>query len=108
MLELGDLSLPKHQEVAELIQKLEIQNTIIIGSGAKSIYDFLSANGYQGKLHYAENVESGIVKAKEMIQPSDVVLVKASRSIGLERVANAIASDFSENLANTNNQEVGP
>jgi len=55
-----------------------------------------------------ENVEKGISKAKEMIQPSDVVLVKASRSIGLERVANAIASDFSENLTNTNNQEVGP
>jgi UDP-N-acetylmuramoyl-tripeptide--D-alanyl-D-alanine ligase len=108
MLELGELSLPKHQEVAELIQKLEIQNTIIIGSGAKSIYDFLSNNGYKGKLHFVENVEKGISKAKEMIQPSDVVLVKASRSIGLERVANAIVSDFSENLTNTNNQEVGP
>jgi UDP-N-acetylmuramoyl-tripeptide--D-alanyl-D-alanine ligase len=108
MLELGELSSPKHQEIAELIQKLEIQNTIIIGSGAKSIYDFLSNNGYKGKLHFVENVEKGISKAKEMIQPSDVVLVKASRSIGLERVANAIVSDFSENLTNTNNQEVGP
>ena len=98
----------KHQEIAELIQKLEIQNTIIIGSGAKSIYDFLSNNGYKGKLHFVENVEKGISKAKEMIQLSDVVLVKASRSIGLERVANAIVSDFSENLTNTNNQEVGP
>jgi UDP-N-acetylmuramoyl-tripeptide--D-alanyl-D-alanine ligase len=108
MLELGELSIPKHQEVAELIQKLEIQNTMIIGSGAKSIYDFLSTNGYKGKLHFVENVEKGIATAKEMIQPNDVVLVKASRSIGLERVANAIVSDFSENLTNTNNQEVGP
>jgi UDP-N-acetylmuramoyl-tripeptide--D-alanyl-D-alanine ligase len=94
--------------VAELVQKLEIRNTIIIGSGTKPVYDFLSSNGYQGKLHFVENVESGIAKAKEMIQPNDVVLVKASRSIGLERVANAIVSDFIENLTNTNNQEVGP
>jgi UDP-N-acetylmuramoyl-tripeptide--D-alanyl-D-alanine ligase len=108
MRELGELSVSKHNEVAELVQKLEIRNTIIIGSGAKPIYDFLSSNGYQGKLHFVENVESGIAKAKEMIQPNDVVLVKASRSIGLERVANAIVSDFSENLTNTNNQEVGP
>jgi UDP-N-acetylmuramoyl-tripeptide--D-alanyl-D-alanine ligase len=108
MLELGELSISQHQEVAKLVQKLEIQNTIVIGSGAKSIYDFLSQNGYQGKLHYVENVEGAIAKAKEMMQPSDVVLVKASRSIGLERVANAIVSDFSENLTNTNNQEVGP
>jgi UDP-N-acetylmuramoyl-tripeptide--D-alanyl-D-alanine ligase len=108
MLELGELSISQHQEVAKLVQKLEIQNTIVIGSGAKSIYDFLTQNGYQGKLHYVENVEGAIAKAKEMMQPSDVVLVKASRSIGLERVANAIVSDFSENLTNTNNQEVGP
>jgi UDP-N-acetylmuramyl pentapeptide synthase len=59
-------------------------------------------------LHFVENVESGIAKAKEILEPNDVVLVKASRSIGLERVANAIVSDFSENLSNTNNQEVGP
>ena len=108
MLELGELSLSKHQEVAELIQKLEIQNALIIGTGAKSIYDFLSNNGYKGNLYFVENVENGIAKAKETIQPSDVVLIKASRSIGLERVANAIVSDFSENLSNTNNQEVGP
>ena len=108
MLELGALSIPKHREVAELVQELEIQNTIVIGSGAKTIYDFLSKNGYEGQLHFVENVESAITKAKELIQLNDVVLVKASRSIGLERVANAIVSDFSENLTNTNNQEVGP
>jgi len=108
MRELGDLSLVKHQEVAALIQKLDIKNTIIIGSGAKPIYDFLSNNGYKGTLKYVENVENGIAKARELIEPNDVVLVKASRSIGLERVANAIVSDFSENLTNTNNQEVGP
>jgi len=108
MRELGDLSLVKHQEVAALILKLEIKKAIIIGSGAKPIYDFLSNNGYQGKLQYVEIVEKGIAKARELIEPNDVVLVKASRSIGLERVANAIVSDFSENLTNTNNQEVGP
>jgi UDP-N-acetylmuramoyl-tripeptide--D-alanyl-D-alanine ligase len=108
MRELGELSVSKHKEVAELVQKLEIKNTIIIGSGAKPIYDFLSSNGYKGNLNFVENAESGIAKAKEMIKPNDVVLVKASRSIGLERVANAIVSDFSENLTNTNNQEVGP
>jgi UDP-N-acetylmuramoyl-tripeptide--D-alanyl-D-alanine ligase len=108
MRELGNLSISKHQEVAELVQKLEIKKAIIIGNGAKPIYDFLSKNDYQGILHFVENVESGIAKAKEILEPNDVVLVKASRSIGLERVANAIVSDFSENLSNTNNQEVGP
>lgn len=108
MKELGSLSKQKHEEIAALIQKLEIKNILIIGEGAKIVFDYLSNNSYKGLLNYVENVESGITKAKEIIQTNDVVLVKASRSVGLERVANAIVSDFSENLTNANNQEVGP
>jgi UDP-N-acetylmuramoyl-tripeptide--D-alanyl-D-alanine ligase len=108
MKELGSLSKQKHEEIAALIQKLEIKNTLVIGEGAKIVFDYLSNNSYKGLLNYVENVESGITKAKEIIQTNDVVLVKASRSVGLERVANAIVSDFSENLTNANNQEVGP
>jgi UDP-N-acetylmuramyl pentapeptide synthase len=54
------------------------------------------------------DIDSAISKTKEMVEINDVVLVKASRAIGLERVANALMNDFSENLTNTKNQEVGP
>jgi UDP-N-acetylmuramyl pentapeptide synthase len=32
-----------------------------------------------------------VALAQELIQPGDVVLVKASRSVGLERIAEALA-----------------
>ena len=107
MRELGNLSKQLHEDVAELIHELDIKNTLVIGNGAKPIYDYLLKHEYSGKLIFVEGIDSALVKAKEIIRANDVVLVKASRSIGLERVANAIVQDFSDNLSNTNNQEVG-
>jgi UDP-N-acetylmuramoyl-tripeptide--D-alanyl-D-alanine ligase len=108
MLELGADSQQLHEEVAALIQKLDIKKTLIVGNGAKTVSDFLSKNTYQGRLEFCKDIDSAISKTKEMVEINDVVLVKASRAIGLERVANALMNDFSENLINTNNQEVGP
>jgi len=108
MLELGSDSKQMHEEVADLIQKLDVKKTLVVGNGAKIISDYLSSNTYKGRLEFCMDIDSAISKTKEMVEINDVVLVKASRAIGLERVANALMNDFSENLNNTNNQEVGP
>lgn len=108
MLELGSDSKQMHEEVADLIQKLDVKKTLVVGNGARIISDYLSNNGYKGRLEFCMDIDSAISKTKEMVEINDVVLVKASRAIGLERVANALMNDFSENLTNTNNQEVGP
>ena len=108
MLELGSDSKQMHEEVADLIQKLDVKKTLVVGNGAKIISDYLSNNAYKGRLEFCMDIDSAISKTKEMVEINDVVLVKASRAIGLERVANALMNDFSENLTNTNNQEVGP
>ncbi len=92
----------------DLIQKLDVKKTLVVGNGAKIISDYLSSNAYKGRLEFCMDIDSAISKTKEMVEINDVVLVKASRAIGLERVANALMNDFSENLNNTNNQEVGP
>ncbi len=108
MLELGSDSKQMHEEVADLIQKLDVKKTLVVGNGAKIVSDYLSNNSYKGRLEFCMDIDSAISKTKEMVEINDIVLVKASRAIGLERVANALMNDFSENLTNTNNQEVGP
>ena len=108
MLELGSDSKQMHEEVADLIQKLDVKKTLVVGNGAKIVSDYLSNNAYKGRLEFCMDIDSAISKTKEMVEVNDVVLVKASRAIGLERVANALMNDFSENLTNTKNQEVGP
>ena len=108
MLELGSDSKQMHEEVADLIQKLDVKKTLVVGNGAKIVSNYLSNNAYKGRLEFCMDIDSAISKTKEMVEINDVVLVKASRAIGLERVANALMNDFSDNLTNTKNQEVGP
>ena len=108
MLELGEKSKEYHEDIAKLIHQLGIKNCLIVGQGAKPVFSYLQNQGFNGNVIYAENLDETLLNAKKMINPNDVVLVKASRSIGLERVANAIVSDFSDNSSNIKNQEVGP
>ena len=41
---------------------------------------------------HAATVEDAIAVIDEVVRPGDVVLVKASRSVGLERVAETLAA----------------
>lgn len=106
MRELGTDSKYYHELVAQKIIDLEINNTLVIGAGAKYIYDYLMLNRYKGSATYSENVFDAIKICKVLLQNKDLVLVKASRSIGLERVAQVIVSGFDENLI-SKIQEVG-
>ena len=108
MLELGEKSKEHHEDIAKLIHQLGIKNCLIVGQGARPVFNYLQNQGFNGNVIFTENLDETLLNAKKMINPNDVVLVKASRSIGLERVANAIVSDFSDNLSNIKNQEVGP
>lgn len=100
MRELGKESKIMHEKIAQLIIDFKIRNTLIVGQGAKYIYDYLMLNNYLGSTNYVETVEEAIKNCKVLLAKNDLVLVKASRSIGLERVAKAIENDFSENLLN--------
>jgi len=41
---------------------------------------------------WATDAEAAAAEATDFVQPGDVVLVKASRALGLERVAEALAA----------------
>ena len=106
MRELGAKSKFYHELVAQKIIELKIDNTLVIGEGAKYIYDFLMLNNYSGSATYAEDIFEAIKVCRVLLQKNELVLVKASRSIGLERVAQVIVSGFDENLI-SKIQEVG-
>ena len=106
MRELGTDSKFYHELVAQKIIDLEINNTLVIGQGAKYIYDYLMINSYRGSVTYADDIFDAFKICKVLLQNKDLILVKASRSIGLERVAQVIVSGFDENLI-SKMQEVG-
>ena len=80
MAELGTASEGYHRQIGELASNLGIE---VIGVGE-------SARAY-GAVAWAAGVEDVVDVARSTLLPGDVVLVKASRTVGLEGIADEIA-----------------
>jgi UDP-N-acetylmuramoyl-tripeptide--D-alanyl-D-alanine ligase len=76
MAELGAGSASYHEEIAGLIRELEIEHVIAVGEEARA---------YGGD--WVPDAAEAAARLREQLRPGDVVLVKGSRSVGLEVVA---------------------
>ncbi len=79
MAELGPTAPDYHREVGQLVQRLGIDTVLAVGDLARY---------YGGEL--VADAGAAAARAKEIVQPGDVVLVKGSRAVGLEVVAEAL------------------
>jgi UDP-N-acetylmuramoyl-tripeptide--D-alanyl-D-alanine ligase len=79
MAELGATAPEYHREIGDLVQSLGIDAVLGVGDLARD---------YGGE--FAQDAGEAATKVKELVQPGDVVLVKGSRAIGLEVVAEAL------------------
>ncbi len=94
MRELGADSIAEHDEIGRLAVRLDISKTIAVGQGARALYLGAAQEGsWNEEAVFVADVDAAIVLLRELVQPGDVVLVKASRSIGLEAVAQALMED---------------
>ncbi len=80
MAELGPTAPQYHREVGELLRSLGIDLVLGVGELARD---------YGGE--WVEDAAQAAARAPELVQPGDVVLVKGSRAVGLEVVADALA-----------------
>ena len=91
MLELGDESIAEHDGVGRLAVRLDISKTIAVGRGARPLFLGAAQEGsWNEEAVFVEDVDSAIELLRGLVQPGEVVLVKASRSVGLEAVAHAL------------------
>jgi len=79
MAELGPTAGDYHREVGNLVQSLGIDAVLGVGDLARE---------YGGE--HARDAGEAVHKAKEIVRPGDIVLVKGSRAVGLEIVAEAL------------------
>ena len=94
MLELGDASVAEHDAIGRLAVRLDVSKLVCVGAGAKVMHLGAAQEGSWGdEAHWVPDVDAAIALLRESLLPSDVVLVKASRSIGLERVAQALLEE---------------
>ncbi|MBT1187572.1 UDP-N-acetylmuramoyl-tripeptide--D-alanyl-D-alanine ligase [Streptomyces sp. CJ_13] len=92
MAELGDASLAEHDAVGRLAVRLNVSKLVAVGGREAS---WLQLGAYNEGSWGEESVlvsdaQAAVDLLRSELRPGDVVLVKASRSIGLERVALAL------------------
>ncbi len=90
MLELGDTSARAHREVGELAARLGVDEVLAIGAFGNHVVDGVAAGGGRGQ--YLEGKDELVRHLRATLGPRDVVLVKASRGLALETVADALAA----------------
>ena len=93
MLELGDLSVGEHGEIGRAAVRLGVDRLVVVGDGEAVTEMRDAALGAGGTATLVPDVDAAVALLRTELEPGDVVLVKASRSVGLERVAAALLED---------------
>jgi UDP-N-acetylmuramoyl-tripeptide--D-alanyl-D-alanine ligase len=93
MLELGEGAEAEHRALGELAARLGIQ-VLAVGDLGRLIA--VGATDAGGTGEYLADVDALTGRLRSLVRPRDVVLVKASRGLALERVAEALAATTDE------------
>ncbi|MFJ5830283.1 UDP-N-acetylmuramoyl-tripeptide--D-alanyl-D-alanine ligase [Streptomyces sp. NPDC093089] len=92
MAELGDASLVEHDAVGRLAVRLNVSKLVAVGDREASWLQLGAYNeGSWGEESvHVSDAQAAVDLLRSELRPGDVVLVKASRSVGLEQVALAL------------------
>ena len=88
MRELGATAGDEHDAIGRLAVRLNVSRLVAVGEGAKSIHLGARLEGSRADQSvYVADAQAALDHIRTQLRPGDVVLVKASRAIGLEQVA---------------------
>ena len=91
MAELGAAGRAAHDEIGRLAVRLGVDRLVVVGNAARALHLGAALEGsFNGESELVDDVNDAIALLTDQLRPPDVVLVKASRSVGLDRVASAL------------------
>jgi UDP-N-acetylmuramoyl-tripeptide--D-alanyl-D-alanine ligase len=97
MLELGDRELEYHYEAGREIPS-DVDFVVAVGRRSEALLDGARHAGFTAeRLYHFENAESAGTFLESFIRPGDLVLIKASRGIGLDRIVTHLTARQPEN-----------
>ena len=92
MAELGEHSAPSHDRIGRLAVRLGVARLVAVGEETKPL---LEAARFEGmtpeEATFATDADAARMYLERALEPGDVVLVKASRAAGLEKLARTLA-----------------
>lgn len=97
MAELGADSVRAHDEIGRLAVRLDINKLVVVGEDARAMHQGAHLEGSWGEeAILVPDVTAAVELLRDQVRPGDVVLVKASNSYGLWRVAEALLEAVSK------------
>jgi UDP-N-acetylmuramoyl-tripeptide--D-alanyl-D-alanine ligase len=94
MAELGAAAREEHDALGRLAVRLDVSRLVAVGPNAKLIWAGASLEGsWDNESTWVPDADAAVALLRAELTPGDVVLVKASRAAGLERVAAALLLD---------------
>jgi UDP-N-acetylmuramoyl-tripeptide--D-alanyl-D-alanine ligase len=88
MAELGDEAPDYHRQVAQLVRDYGVDRLLTIGELSR-----LTTTSFGEGADHHESIDALVASLGESLQPHTTVLVKGSRSMGMERVVAALTSE---------------
>lgn len=95
MLELGEKELDYHRESGRAIPR-EVAAVIGVGSRSKALLEGAREAGHS-ELHHFPDAAAATAFLQGFVREGDLVLIKASRGIGLDRIVTALQSQSTTN-----------
>ena len=89
MAELGEHSEAAHREIGRRSAELGVNRLLAVGRWARTTGEAARQAGLSDVTEFAD-VPGAAAAVKDLVQPGDVVLLKASRSTGLEKIGEAL------------------
>jgi UDP-N-acetylmuramoyl-tripeptide--D-alanyl-D-alanine ligase len=91
MRELGDASTGEHDALGRLAVRLGVNRIVVVGEGARPTQLGAAHEGMGDEAAaWVPDIDAALSLLRKEVEPGDVVLVKASRAAGLERLADAL------------------
>jgi UDP-N-acetylmuramoyl-tripeptide--D-alanyl-D-alanine ligase len=94
MLELGDAAEEFHRQAGLRLGESNVN--LLIGVGALGRYIAIGAQGADVETLSFDSVEDLLPEIVGLLEPGDAVLVKGSRSMGMERLVEVIRNGFED------------
>ncbi|MDA3624414.1 UDP-N-acetylmuramoyl-tripeptide--D-alanyl-D-alanine ligase [Saccharopolyspora sp. WRP15-2] len=89
--ELGEAETEAHDEIGQLVVRLNIDRLVVVGEQAQVMHQSASLEGSWGEESVlVPDVDAAVALLRAELRPGDVVLTKASNAAGLWRVAEAL------------------
>ena len=92
MAELGEHSAASHDQIGRLAVRLGVARVLAVGEETKPLLEAARLEGMTPEeATFAADIDTARAYLTDALEPGDVVLVKASRAAGLERLAAALS-----------------